>query len=114
MASYKIVPRGKLTTIGDHVKVSQKKSDSVGVTGVVKFIGQVKGKTGIYYGLELDASVSGGHNGSVSGISYFKASSRRGLMVKKTKSAILKTISKDKKAPRVTVGSKVVVAKADC
>eukprot|EP01083_Nonionella_stella_P289850 986351_1 len=99
----------KVTTIGDRVKIKHKSNQSI---GVVKFIGIVKGRSGIHYGIELDTANKGDNNGVVQSIKYFTTSRRKGVFLKK--SAILKTNSKNNTAPRVSVGNKVKVLKHDC
>merc|ERR1712228_133990 len=80
--------------------------------GKVKFIGQIPGKKGIFYGIELDEA-NGKNNGKVKKVQYFKCAKNKGLFVKKE--AILKTNHKNNKmAPRVTIGDTVKCNKQKC
>lgn len=95
------------TTVGDRVKL--KKDDNV---GVVRFIGEIKGKKGIFYGVELD-DAKGKNNGSVDKVKYFKCAAKKGLFVAKT--GIAKTNPKaNKDAPRVEIGDTVQCKAAKC
>ena len=94
----------KITTIGDRVKL---KKDNL--VGIVRFIGEIKNKSGIFYGVELDKA-KGKNNGSANKISYFKCSNNKGVFVKKE--SILKTNNKNNKdVPRVSIGDIVNVNK---
>ena len=96
-----------LTTIGDRVKL--KKGNN---TGEVKFIGEVKGKTGVYYGIELD-SKKGDNNGTLHNIKYFKTRTNCGIFVKSDN--ILKTNCKhNSHSPRILIGDKVKCIKTSC
>ncbi len=99
----------KVTTVGDRVKLKYKTKELV---GVVKFVGSIKGKNGIFYGIELDKANAGDNNGDFKNITYFTTARKKGIFVKK--SAITKTSSKNNTAQRVTVGSNVNVTKSDC
>eukprot|EP01084_Bolivina_argentea_P021917 40730_1 len=97
----------KITTVGDRVKL---KKD--GLVGVVRFVGEIQGKKGVFYGVELDEA-KGKNKGSVAKVQYFKCGKSKGLFVKKP--GILKTNSKNNKdAPRVTVGDKIKCKKQKC
>eukprot|EP00486_Rosalina_sp_Unknown_P003672 CAMPEP_0201575308 /NCGR_PEP_ID=MMETSP0190_2-20130828/20419_1 /ASSEMBLY_ACC=CAM_ASM_000263 /TAXON_ID=37353 /ORGANISM="Rosalina sp." /LENGTH=541 /DNA_ID=CAMNT_0048004757 /DNA_START=12 /DNA_END=1634 /DNA_ORIENTATION=+ len=96
-----------VTTISDRVKIKYKTKE---LFGLVKFIGEVKGKSGVYYGIEVDKANEGENNGAHQKIIYFVTNKKRGVFIKK--SQILKTNSKNNTdTPRVTVGSKVSVPK---
>eukprot|EP00484_Ammonia_sp_Unknown_P014455 CAMPEP_0197059486 /NCGR_PEP_ID=MMETSP1384-20130603/117971_1 /TAXON_ID=29189 /ORGANISM="Ammonia sp." /LENGTH=61 /DNA_ID=CAMNT_0042494553 /DNA_START=13 /DNA_END=194 /DNA_ORIENTATION=- len=56
----------KVTTVGDRVKL--KKDDLV---GTVRFVGEIQGKTGIFYGVELEEP-KGKNDGIVDKVKYFK------------------------------------------
>eukprot|EP01084_Bolivina_argentea_P298689 514756_1 len=101
--------RTLVTTIGDRVKL--KKHNAV---GTVRFIGEVTGKKGIYYGIELDDDeVAGQMNGYFKNIQYFDCERYNGLLVKKTQ--ILKTNWKhNKETVPVTVGDKIYCTKTKC
>ena len=99
-----------VTTVGDRVKIKFKQNE---LFGTVKFIGSVKGKSGVQYGVELDKANQGDNNGSFQKELYFVTNKKRGAFIKKT--SILKTNSKkNSDAPRVTVGTKVNVPKYEC
>ncbi|RPB00858.1 hypothetical protein L873DRAFT_1827510 [Choiromyces venosus 120613-1] len=65
--------RGQSTPIGADVEVGDAVNTPNGMHGTVKFIGNVKGKAGIFVGVELDPDMSGrGKNdGAVDGVRYF-------------------------------------------
>ncbi|PWW78785.1 hypothetical protein C7212DRAFT_355439 [Tuber magnatum] len=65
--------RGRSTPIGADVEVGDAVNTPGGMHGTVKFIGNVKGKAGIFVGVELDPDMSGrGKNdGAVDGVRYF-------------------------------------------
>lgn len=44
-------------------------------TGTVKYVGEVAGYVGLWYGIDWDDAERGKHNGSVKGERYFEASS---------------------------------------
>eukprot|EP01084_Bolivina_argentea_P237465 399086_1 len=96
----------KITTVGDRVKL---KKDNL--LGIVQFVGEIKGKKGVFFGIELDEA-KGKNNGTVAKTAYFKCAKKKGSFVKKT--AILKTNKKGNEAPRATVGDKVKAIKAKC
>merc|ERR1719189_260547 len=108
MTSHRNLLKLSCTTVGDRVKVRHKSKDLV---GTVRFVGEIVDKSGIYYGIELEKA-NGDHGGSYHNISYFKANKKHGIFVRKT--AIMKTNSKHNTVPRVTVGSRVHVTKANC
>eukprot|EP01084_Bolivina_argentea_P199755 341737_1 len=100
----------EVTTVGDKVKL---KKDNL--VGSVRFIGEIKGKQGIFYGIELDDKYKskGKNDGSVKKTCYFKCKNKSGLFVKET--AIIKTNSKNNQnVPRVTIGDKIECIKAKC
>eukprot|EP01084_Bolivina_argentea_P017602 32849_1 len=97
----------KITTVGDRVKL--KKNNLI---GVVRFVGEIKGKKGIFYGVELDDN-KGKNDGSVENVPYFKCSKKKGLFV--SRSGIINTYAGNtKNVPRVTVGDRVKCLKAKC
>lgn len=51
--------RGRATPIGAEVEVGDAVNTPGGMHGTVKFIGNVKGKAGIFVGVELDTDMSG-------------------------------------------------------
>eukprot|EP01083_Nonionella_stella_P175063 608618_1 len=56
-----------------------------GDQGIVKYIGCIEGKSGVFYGIDL-LNEKGKNNGVVNGITYFKTSGKKsGKFVKKTK-----------------------------
>eukprot|EP01084_Bolivina_argentea_P023596 44040_1 len=91
----------EITTVGDKVKLKRGK-----LLGTVRFIGSIKGKQGVFFGIELDEKGKGKNNGSYQNISYFSCKKKKGLFVKKN--AILETNKKlNLDALRVTVGDTV-------
>ena len=79
--------------------------------GTVKFIGELSGKYGIWYGIELDKR-RGTSDGSIKKIKYFKTKKNRGLFVKKHE--ISKTTQSNKDVPRCSVGDIVRINKFNC
>ncbi|KOB69780.1 putative tubulin folding cofactor E [Operophtera brumata] len=60
--------------------------------GTVKFIGEISGYKGIWYGVEWDDAARGKHDGSVDGVQYFKTSRPgAGSFVRPNKISPLKT-----------------------
>eukprot|EP01084_Bolivina_argentea_P146352 256286_1 len=99
----------KVTTIGDRIKLKYKTKDLV---GTVKYVGSLKGKNGIFYGIELEKANTGESNGDFKKIQYFTTARKKGIFIKK--SNISKTNSKNNTAPRVTVGTSVKATKSNC
>eukprot|EP01084_Bolivina_argentea_P297451 512443_1 len=97
------------TTISDRVKIKLRKTTYV---GTVKFIGEMKDKEGIWYGVELDKVNKGDNLGIARGIRYFSTIRNKGIFIKQ--SEILKTNKKNNDAPRITVGDIVKVKKLKC
>eukprot|EP01083_Nonionella_stella_P254590 874660_1 len=96
-----------VTTIGDKVKLRKKIS-----VGTVRFIGQIQGKRGIFYGIQLDEA-KGTNNGNIGDIAYFKCGPKRGLFIKKNE-IIQTNIKHNQNAPRVTIGDHVKCINAKC
>eukprot|EP01084_Bolivina_argentea_P079212 143719_1 len=94
------------TTIGDRVKLRNNN-----LKGTVQFIGEIKGKYGIWYGIELDKK-KGETNGSLRNVSYFNTKRNKGIFVKQH--AILNTIRRNHNAPRCSVGDTVKIKKFGC
>ena len=69
-------PSGDTLTVGDHVQLLSN------LNGVIRFIGQIAQRNGIYYGIELDGA-SGKSDGTVGAIRYFKCKSNRGIFVRR-------------------------------
>eukprot|EP01084_Bolivina_argentea_P113428 202149_1 len=92
-------------TVGDTVKL---KKDNL--TGIVRFIGEIKNKNDIFYGIELYQK-KGKNNGCIDGITYFKCNFNHGIFVRRT--AIIKTKTIEN-VPRVTVGDNVKCFKIKC
>eukprot|EP01084_Bolivina_argentea_P298443 514281_1 len=57
--------------VGDRVKIKK----IIILVGTVRFIGEIKGRNGIWYGVELDES-KGDNNGNLKGITYFETTMR--------------------------------------
>jgi len=97
----------KITTVGDRVMLKKGK-----LVGVCRFIGEVKGKSGVFYGIELD-DAKGKNDGSAGSVPYFKCAKKHGLFVRV--SGIEKTNTKqNRSAPRVTVGDSIQCTKQKC
>eukprot|EP00483_Globobulimina_turgida_P001058 UN01060 len=97
----------KVTTVGDRVKL---KKDNL--LGIVRFVGEIQSKKGIFYGVELD-DAKGKNNGSVGKVAYFKCKKNPGLFVRAPQ--IAKTNTKNNKdVPRVAIGDKVECKKQKC
>ena len=96
-----------VASIGDRVEL--KKNNQV---GVVRFIGEIKNKNGIYYGIELDLN-KGKNNGTLNGIKYFKCKSNYGLFVKSQ--SISKIICKhNSHLKRIKINDKIKCIKTNC
>ena len=72
------------TTICDRVKVITDKKSQNAANGAVRFIGEMKRKKGIFFGIELNKAKQGDDNGSLGGIGYFKKMDKRGIFIKKS------------------------------
>ncbi|CAD5214798.1 unnamed protein product [Bursaphelenchus okinawaensis] len=70
---------------------------------IVRYVGPIEGKTGIYYGVQFDQAL-GMNNGSVDGKSYFECPSMHGLFVKNYR--LLKV--RDTPPPRGGIWSKLL------
>ena len=81
------------------------------MNGTVKFVGEIAGKYGIWYGIELDKK-KGTSDGSIRKIKYFKAKRNYGLFVKQHE--ISRTIKRDGDAPRCSIGDTVRIKKFKC
>jgi len=64
-----------LVTVGDQVRLTKE------LMGTVRFVGEIKGRKGIYYGIEL-TEAKGKSNGTVGDVRYFKCKSKRGLFLR--------------------------------
>lgn len=64
-------------------RITDKKPQNA-ANGVVRFIGEMKRKKGIFFGIELDKAKQGDNNGSLGGIGYFKKMDKRGIFIKKS------------------------------
>jgi len=90
-------------TIGDEVELTD------GLKGEVKFIGELQGKQGIFYGIELQDN-KGTNDGSIDNHYYFKTKDKKGKFVQI--GSIKSTKPSDQL--RVTVGDKVrILGKED-
>merc|ERR1719334_486179 len=49
--------------------------------GTIKYIGRVKDKRGLWFGLELTSSHIGKHNGTLDDVEYYKCRSHKGLFI---------------------------------
>eukprot|EP01083_Nonionella_stella_P179615 638186_1 len=95
-------------TVGDTVRLKQQN-----MVGIVRFIGQIKSKNGIFYGIVLDDSYTGKNDGCYLDTRYFKCAPKKGLFVKR-KSILHINIKRNKLTPRVTVGDTVHCIKQKC
>eukprot|EP01084_Bolivina_argentea_P001119 2055_1 len=92
-------------TVGDTVTLKQTNG-----IGIVRFIGSIMTKKGIFYGIELNES-NGKNDGSFNKIYYFKTKRNRGIFVRKTK---IKNKCENKNMLRITVEDYVFVNKFKC
>eukprot|EP01084_Bolivina_argentea_P304374 525631_1 len=76
--------------VGDRVTVKRNKNK---FDGVVRFIGEIQAKKGIFYGIELD-HFKGQNDGSLHKVSYFKCEPKKGTFV--SKQSIVKIVTKNK------------------
>eukprot|EP01083_Nonionella_stella_P040195 109240_1 len=96
----------KVTTVGDIVLLTD------GQVGIVRFIGEIKGETGVYYGIDL-SHPNGNTDGSWYSVYYFTTNENFGIFIKK--SEISKVIEENEyKLPRVTVGDIVGIKEVGC
>ena len=65
-------------SVGDKVYVSKYECN-----GIVRYIGKVSNKKGIWHGIELEKP-NGKNNGTIDGKSYFKCQHKFGVFVRKT------------------------------
>eukprot|EP01083_Nonionella_stella_P083952 232214_1 len=101
----------KVTTVGDRVKLSGQD----GLWGSVKFIGRVRKKEGIYFGIDLDRKSKGKNDGTLAKKRYFvtKNGAKSGLFIKENR--IVKTAkASNRGAKRVCVDDVVSVDKFEC
>eukprot|EP01084_Bolivina_argentea_P166325 288779_1 len=94
-----------VATIGDTVRLWSNKN-----TGIIKFVGQIDGKTGTYYGIELDKP-AGENNGSLNNKCYFNSNENHGLFLKRDTFKISK---RNSNVLRITVGNIVTITKIKC
>ena len=52
--------------LGDHVMLTKDR------TGIIRYIGHVKGRKGLQFGMEMTGGCAGDHNGTWEGIKYFQ------------------------------------------
>ena len=67
-----------IVTVGDQVLLSKD------LVGEVRFIGEIQGKTGIWYGISL-TQAKGKNDGKSGNVQYFDCKPQRGIFVKKHK-----------------------------
>lgn len=75
--------------LGDAVQVKTTLQE-----GVVKFIGNIHFKSGLWVGIELFEHGTGKNNGTIKGVTYFKCPAQTGLLVMVSSVTVLKPISK--------------------
>ncbi|XP_061181591.1 uncharacterized protein LOC133190140 [Saccostrea echinata] len=51
-------------------------------SGIVKYVGRLKDRDGIYIGVELDSEGDGKHDGMLEGVRYFKCKPSKGIFIK--------------------------------
>jgi len=103
-----VVPQNLTTpTIHDSVVLDDN------LKGMIKFIGSIKGKEGIFYGIEL-SEIKGKNDGSVDGVTYFKCGAKKGLFVNRKKIIQITPSLASKNYPRLTVGDTVKVPSKKC
>ena len=97
----------------------QLKKDKKGYTAKAKieFIGEVKDKQGIFYGVSVDRAWKGKHNGTFKNIKYFETDQQRGLFI--THDRISKFIERVKTKSksddkRITINDTVNIPKLEC
>ena len=118
-------------TIGDVIELNIEYNS---LHGVVKFIGEIIGKKGIWYGLQLNrpkgsddviywklqsniynklnhSDGDGDGDGCYDGICYFKCDENEGLFVRKTQ--IARTLIVNYSNPRVTINQLITIKKYD-
>merc|ERR1719361_3236112 len=65
----------QVVTVGDKVRLTKD------LMGTVRFVGEIQGRKGIYYGIEL-TEAKGKSNGAVGNVRYFKCKNKRGLFLR--------------------------------
>eukprot|EP00483_Globobulimina_turgida_P008276 UN08292 len=106
-----------VVTVGDTITFQtqkKKKKHASHMYGKVRYIGQIEGKIGIYYGIELDETTtisSNNYNMSIDTQYYFHTNNKS-IFIKKKQ--ILKILIKNGNALRMNVGDIVRVPKFDC
>merc|ERR1712228_1119084 len=65
----------QVVTVGDQVRLTKD------LMGTVRFVGEIQGRKGIYYGIEL-TEAKGKSNGTVGNVRYFKCKNKRGLFLR--------------------------------
>eukprot|EP01083_Nonionella_stella_P144954 453367_1 len=68
----------EVVTVGDDVELSND------LHGVVRFVGEIIQRSGIYYGIELSEE-RGKNNGTLRNICYFKCKAKRGIFLRRTR-----------------------------
>ena len=78
--------------------------------GTIKFIGEIAGKEGLYYGIDLTKG-NGKNNGSLNNITYFKTrgNGKSGRFTKKKKLKLIKNVG----TCPYTVGDRVLCTKSN-
>ena len=84
---------------------------------VIEFIGEVKDKEGIFYGVSVDRAWKGKHNGTFKNIKYFETDQQRGLFI--TIDRISKFLEKNKpknksENKRISINDNVYIPKLEC
>eukprot|EP01083_Nonionella_stella_P274345 931152_1 len=93
-------------TVGDLVLLNN------GEVGIIRFIGEIKGETGVYYGIDLHEP-TGNNDGSWKKIYYFTTRPYYGIFIKRTEiNALLE--ENEYNLPRVTVGDIIGIDEINC
>eukprot|EP00483_Globobulimina_turgida_P002997 UN03002 len=95
-----------ISTIGDIVELNN------GEIGIIRFIGEIKGEVGVYYGIDLSEG-TGNSDGSWKDIYYFTTRPDYGIFIKKTE--IKEMLQQNEyNLPRVTVGQIIGINDLNC
>eukprot|EP01084_Bolivina_argentea_P184350 317950_1 len=99
--------------VGDKVELLKKEKKKY-LVGMIKYIGKIYRKQGIWYGIELDKPVKTAKtsNGTYQNIQYFICADNKALFVQDTQ--INKKIASSKKKSSLFIGKKVSVKCVEC
>ncbi|ORD97629.1 CLIP3 [Hepatospora eriocheir] len=96
--------------LSDEIHINDRVSIKDKYNGIVRFIGPIFGKEGIWVGILLDREV-GRNDGTYNGIRYFDSPPNKGIFVKynKIKDSLIETNSKSNVTYRNTLDSSLTV-----